>query len=308
MRPILPLKQACRNFLLIAAMGFHVLVFGQIKTVDSGWEFFANPQGRTTEEAKKWVIEQAKIRAMAAVFGTRVKSETVQVTSDNNGEIDGSFTELNVLQVKGEWLETTVCEGPLPEIRDGEIWWSVRVEGKAQPIKESRVDLTLDLCADVLGIEPVTFLEAGDRVRARFQSPVDGHVMFFYLENGTVYALSNNNTEFAEEVEGQREYALFNNESEWLEVEASRQGMKRLARYSWGFKVTNEDMVDAQAMLIGAFATHEFAPPVMNWNEEEQMWSVEEERLERWIKQNAGRSDHFQVQRVPIRIRPKQRY
>ena len=144
--------------MLLGFWGASAVMSGQ-KKVDSGWEYFANPQGRTTEEAKQWVIEQAKIRALAASFGTRVNSETVQVSSDFNGQVDGSFTELNVLQVKGEWLETTLIEGPKPEVRDGEIWWSVRVQGKAQPIKESKVDLQLELCSDVLGLKQVTFLE-----------------------------------------------------------------------------------------------------------------------------------------------------
>jgi|GEM_PF-1770668 len=302
------LQMAFRSFLLLCLIGAGVVSFAQTRKVDSGWEYFANPQGRTTEQAEEWVIEQAKIRAIAAAFGTRINSETVQVSSDFNGQVDGSFTELSVLQVKGEWIETTEIEGPFPEVRDNEIWWSVRVQGKAQPIKEDKVDVVLELCSDVLGLQPVTFLEAGDRVRARFQSPVDGHVMFFYLEKDLVYALSNNNSEFAEEVKGQQVYSLFSNESEWLEVEASQQGLSRMARYAWGFQVTNEDMMDAQAMLIGAFATHGFSPPAMNWQEEEELWTLGKAEFERWVKQNSGRSDHFQIQRVSIRIKPQQRY
>lgn len=307
-RSTFPLKLAQRSFLLLSLIGGNDVLYAQTKKVDSGWEYFANPQGRTTEQAKEWVVEQAKIRAIAAAFGTRINSETVQVSSDFNGQTDGSFTELSVLQVKGEWIETTETEGPFAEVRDNEIWWSVRVQGKAQPIKEDKVDVVLELCSDVLGLRPVTFLEAGDRVRARFQSPVDGHVMFFYLEKDLVYALSNNNSEFAEEVKGQQVYSLFSNESEWLEVEASQQGLNRMARYAWGFQVTNEDKMDSQAILMGAFATHSFAPPAMNWQEEDQMWTLGKEEFERWVKQNSGRSDHFQMQRVSIRIKPQQRY
>lgn len=303
-----PLFLVFRCAFILFFIGGAGIALGQSKKVDSGWEYFANPQGRTTAEAEEWVIEQAKIRALAASFGTRINSETVQVSSDFNGQTDASFTELSVLQVKGEWLETTEIEGPFPEVRDHEIWWSVRVQGKAQPIKESKVDLKLDLCSDVLGLQPVASLKAGDRVRARFQSPVDGHVMFFYLEDDLVYALSNNNVEFAEKVKGQQSYALFNSEAEWIEVEASQQGLQRLARYAWGFQVTNEDMMESQAVLMGAFATHVFAPPVMNWQEEDQMWTLGKEEFDRWVKKNSGRSDHFQIQRASIRIKPKQRY
>ena len=283
-------------------------VLGQIKTVDSGLLVFADPEGRTREQAKQWVVEQAKVRAMANEFGTRVKSETVQVTAESNGQMDDSFTELNVLQVKGEWVETKEIEGPTPEIRDGEIWWAVRVRGKARPLKVSHVELEMDLRSDILGSENVAYLEDGDRLRARFLSPVDGHVMFFYAEDEVVYALSNGHSDFAEAIQGQKAYSLFSSESEWVESGAENEGLDKLSRYAWKFKVTNPQMKESQGMLYGAFATHGFAPPKMDWQASEEMWTMDAEQFDRWFKQNVARSDQFQMERLPIRIRPKQRY
>ena len=39
-------------------------------------------------------------------FGTRVQSESVLSISDVNGEVDEAFTELNVSEVQGEWMQT----------------------------------------------------------------------------------------------------------------------------------------------------------------------------------------------------------
>lgn len=283
-------------------------MYAQIRNVDSGWQLFANPEGRTVEQAKQWAIDQAKIRAIADEFGTRIQSETVQLSSDFNGQTDASFTELNVAQVKGEWVDTKEVEGPVPEVKDGEIWWSVRVQGRARPIRKNQVEFDFGLRADVLGLEAVESLKNGDRLRARFQSPVDGFVMFFYVEAEVVYALSNSQSDFSEAVKGQQVYSLFSSEAEWIAAGGENIGLDRLARYAWGFQVTNETELESQAIVVCAFATHEFAPPVMKRQEKEDIWTIDEERFERWLKQNMSRSDHFQVERLPIRIRTKQRY
>lgn len=282
------------------------LFSGQIRVVDSGIQEFAQPEGRTMEEAKQWVIEQAQIRAMAEEFGMRVQSETVHVVAESNGSLDDSFTELNTSQVQGEWLETKTLEGPTMEVRDGELWWSVRVKGKARPLRKDAVEMDFALVSDLFGLQRIDALGDGERIRARFRVPVDGHVMFFYQESGVVHALSNSDAQLAAAVKGQRTYSLFSTEAEWLEAEGP--SLDRLSRYSWGFKVTNPDMIESTALLVGVFARQAFPPPNMDWNEEDEMWSLDEEAFDRWVKQGAGRLDGFQVERVPIRIQPKTRY
>ena len=162
------------------------------------------------------------------------------------------------------------------------------------------------LVSDLFGLQRIDALGDGERIRARFRVPVDGHVMFFYQESGVVHALSNSDAQLAAAVKGQRTYSLFSTEAEWLEAEGP--SLDRLSRYSWGFKVTNPDMIESTALLVGVFARQAFPPPNMDWNEEEEMWSLAEEAFDRWVKQGSGRLDGFQVERVPIRILPKTRY
>jgi hypothetical protein len=274
--------------------------------VDSGIQEFAHPEGRSPKEAEQWIIEQAQIRAMAAEFGMRVQSESVHLVSESNGTLDDSFTELNVSQVQGEWLETKEIEGPTKMLVDGELWWSVRVKGRARPLRKDAVLMDFALVSDLYGLERVDALMDGDRIRAVFKVPVDGFVMFFHLESDVVHALSNSDSEMSAAVKGQRRYSLFSTESEWLESKGP--SMERLSRYAWGFQVTNPEMVESTAMLIGVFARQAFPPPNMEWSGADEMWSLDEEDFERWIKQGAGRLDGFQVERLPIRIRPKTRY
>jgi hypothetical protein len=281
---------------------------GQVKTVDSGWQEFAFPEGRTLVQAEIWVVEQAKVRAMAAEFGTRVRSETVQVLTDANGQVDQSFSEMSVQQVQGQWLEDGEIEGPYRVCREGDFWFRVRVRGRARADRQEQADIEMDLRADVLCSRAVETLSHGDRLRLRLRSPVDGHVMFFYLEDEQVFALSTDQTEWAVALEGQQVYSLFNSESEWVAADAEALGLRRLSRYAYGFQVSAAEAKETQALLVGAFAPSAFAPPKMDWVEEEKMWTMTEEAFERWLKQNLARTDRFQVERLPIRIQPKQRY
>lgn len=280
----------------------------QVKTVDSDWLELGFPAGRTLEEAEAWAVEQARIKALANAFGTLVNSETVRVQSDYNGKVDDAFTELNVSQVKGEWLETRTVEGPYRECQDGDFILRVRVTGKARSLRSDRVDLEMALRADVRAVQPVVALQDGDRLRLRFSSPVDGYVMFFYVEDGVVYALTNSKADMAASIRGQQVYSLFSTESEWIEAQAGASGLDRLARYAWGFQVTHSGAVDAGALVVGAFSRQGFAPPRMDWNETEGVSTMEESAFERWLKQQGSQSALFQVERLPFRIAAKQRY
>jgi len=281
---------------------------GQVKSVDSDWQEFAFPEGKTLAQAEVWVVEQAKIRAMAAEFGTRVRSETVQVLTDANGQVDQSFSELSVQQVQGQWVEDVELEGPYRECRDGDFWFRVRIRGKARADRQEQADLEMDLRADVACSQAVESLAHGERLRLRFSSPVDGHVMFFYIEEQKVYALSTDQAQWAVALEGQQVYSLFSSESEWVAADAEALGLKRLSRYAYGFQVTASEAKETQALLVGAFAHAAFAPPQMEWDSEDSVWTMTEEAFDRWLKQNLARTERFQVERLPVRIQPKQRY
>ena len=278
------------------------------RTVDSGVLEIAFPDGRTLAEAEQWVVQQARIEALKNAFGMRIQSETVQAQADFDGQVEDAFTELSVEQVKGEWMEDKSIDGPHKFCRDGEFWFKVQVVGKARRNKEEKLDLEMALVRDVQGQEELETLSDGDRVRLRFQSPVDGHVMFFFIEDGVVYDLTLGNTEMATKVDGRQVYSLFSTESEWLASNAEVLSLGRIPRYSFDFYVSSKEGKESLAMVVAAFALSPFAPPSLEFDKSNRVWTMGEENFERWVKQNMNRIEFFQVERQAVRIRPKQRY
>lgn len=278
----------------------------QVRTVDSGELTLSNPSGLTELEAKQWAVEQARIRALANAFGTRVQSESVLSISDVNGEVDEAFTELNVSEVQGEWMQTLEVIGPEPVICDGGICWKVRVRGKAREIKQTRVTLDWDLVSDVAARASVESLMDGDRIRCGFSSPVDGYVLLFYAEAGQVYVLTSDPTAWSIPVKGQQRYALFSREDEFQEAGLVGTSVARLAPYSYGFAADNAGDVDLMGTVIAAFDTERFPPPMVAADGD--IPSLTESEFERWVKRNSGRSEGFQLERHPVRIRAKQKY
>ena len=280
-------------------------LMAQVRNVDSGELSFANPPDMDPETAKEWVLQQARIRAMADEFGTRVRSESVYSVSDANGQVDDAFTELSVSQVKGEWVRTVEETGPTPFVQDGAIWWTVRVQGQATPLRESRVELELTLVEDVQAKVPLDFVMDGDRIRCGFTAPVDGFLLLFYVEKGVVYGLAKDPKAWSVGIEGQKAYSLFTPEHEWR-AELPEGGLPTLKGYDYGFQALNEGDVDVSGMLIAAFGTERFPPPIVEG--EGDISTLGEEAFERWVKRRTGASDAFQLERRPVRIRAKDRY
>jgi len=205
-------------------------------------------------------------------------------------------------------MEDKSIDGPHKFCRDGEFWFRVQVVGKARRNKEEKLDLEMALVRDVQGREELETLSDGDRVRLRFRSPVDGHVMFFFIEDGVVYDLTLGNTEMATKVDGRQVYSLFSTESEWLASNAEVLSLGRIPRYSFDFYVSSKEGKESLAMVVAAFALSPFAPPSLEFDKSNRVWTMGEENFERWVKQNMNRIEFFQVERQAVRIRPKQRY
>ena len=280
-------------------------MLAQTRTVDSGELSLASPADMDFEEAKAWVLKQARIRALANEFGTRVRSESVYSVTDANGEVDDAFTELSVSQVKGEWVRTLEEIGPEPFVKDGGFWWTVRVRGQARPIKESRVELELTLVEDREARVSVEAVMAEARIRCGFISPVDGYLLLFYLEKGTVYALAEDPKVWSVPVEGQTAYSLFTAGHEWRKAGLEGREMPTLKGYDHSLKATNDGDVDLSGMLIAAFSTERFSPPIAEGNED--ISTLREDDFERWVKRKSGASDAFQLERQPVRIRAKKK-
>ena len=70
-------------------------------------------------------------------------------------------------------------------------------------------------------------------------------------------------------------------------------------------KATNDGDVDVSGMLIVAFSTERFSPPIAEGDKD--ISTLREDDFERWVKRKSGASDAFQLERQPVRIRAKKK-
>ena len=75
--------------------------------------------------------------------------------------------------------------------------------------------------------------------------------------------------------------------------------------YDHPLKATNDGDVDLTGMLIAAFSTERFSPPIADGDED--ISTLREDDFERWVKRKSGASDAFQLERQLVRIRAKKK-
>jgi len=275
-------------------------VRSQVQRVDSGELTYRQPTDVTLEQFKGWVLEQARLTALANAFDTHVSSEFVSV--------DGESSYLTTSQVKGEWVETSDTEFE-PILKDGEVWYRVRVVGKARPIADKSVVLEFEVTADVQGQRKIHHLAHDQRLRALFQSPVDGHLMLFYEEDDRVYELSNNGSLDAEPVEGQVAYTLFLKSEEWDRVDLGQWRLGWLDRYSYALHLTNKTAKESAGTVIAVFDRDAFAPPVTGLQNEDDsstaLAGMTSELFQGWIANLKKRRDTFQVEKRRVILLPE---
>ena len=150
------------------------------------------PENVTLEAAKRTALERAKLQAIADAFGTVVSQSNTTFVSNRNGESNTDFFSLGGSEVKGEWIETT--REPVYEIvyEQGMLVVKVQVEGRIREITTAQIDLKVEpLCNGTELKYARTDFKNGDDLYLYFQSPVDGYLAVYLLDEVTqmVYCL-----------------------------------------------------------------------------------------------------------------------
>ena len=183
------------------------------KKVSAEYTYFA-PETMSVEEAKRTALERAKIQAIADEFGTLVSQSTSTVISNKNGETDTQFFSLGGTDVKGEWIET--IGEPVYDIQFEDHFLVVKctVKGKAREIESAKIDFIAKPLRNgtTLKYESTEFKD-GDDLYLYFQSPVDGYLAVYLLDETTqtVYSILPYKSErkSAVQIIGNKEYVFF---------------------------------------------------------------------------------------------------
>lgn len=172
--------------LLVAISMFGQLLAQKVKNISGEYQVRVE-RNQTIEEAYKYVLEQAKIKAMADEFGTSISSSNLTSISNESGG-DGSKTKMNFQSfsdsfVNGEWLETLTPPEYQEHFVNGELWIKCTVHGKAREVNKPVPGFVAEtLTCPRLNCRSTEFRNHED-FYIRFQSPVKGYLSV-YLDDG----------------------------------------------------------------------------------------------------------------------------
>ncbi len=174
-------------FLLCASC----LMAQRVKRVRGEYTYYF-PENVTLEEAKRTALERAQLEAIANEFGTLISQSNTTFVSNVNGKSTSNFFSLSSSDVKGEWIETIGKPVFYIDYDQGMQVVKVSVEGRIREILRTSIDIQAKvLCNGTeLKFEQTNF-RSGDDLYLYFQSPVDGYLAVYLLEEvtQTVYCL-----------------------------------------------------------------------------------------------------------------------
>lgn len=167
---------------MLCGCGF-TLSAQRVKKVSIEYTYHA-PQHISPLDAKRIAVERAKMQAIADEFGTLVQRTNATVTGISNGKSSVDVYSFSESEVKGEWIETIGEPEFLSMTYEQDMLViTVKVEGRVREV----VSATIDMKAKILrnGTEDKfesTEFRSGDDLYLSFQSPVDGYLAVYLLD------------------------------------------------------------------------------------------------------------------------------
>ena len=203
-----------RFLITICLFLFAVNVFAQkTEKVRAEYTYIA-PENISLEEAKRIALERAKIQAIADEFGTIVSQSNTTLVSNRNGESSADFFSLGGSEVKGEWIETIGEPSFNISYEQNMLVVKVIVSGRIREIVSSQVDIKAEVLCNGTDLKFArTDFKNGDDLYIYFQSPVDGYLAVYLLDEASkmVYCLLpyKNSPEAVTSIEHDKPYIFF---------------------------------------------------------------------------------------------------
>ena len=173
-------------FLILPILFFTTVSFAQkTQKVTASYTYYA-PENVTLEEAKRTALDRAKISAIADAFGTLVTQSNSTVMTNQNGQTDSRFFSLGGSEVKGEWIETIKEPEYKISYEVDMLIVSVTVSGRIREITSAGIDIVAKVLRN--GTEEKfesSEFRSGDDMYLYFQSPVDGYLTVYLLDETT---------------------------------------------------------------------------------------------------------------------------
>ena len=172
------------------------------------------PENISLEEAKRIALERAKIQAIADEFGTIVSQNNTTMVSNRNGESSSDFFSLGGSEVKGEWIETIGEPSYDINYEQGMLVVKAIVSGRIREIVSAQIDIKAEVLCNGTDLKFArTDFKNGDDLYLYFQSPVDGYLAVYLLDEVSqmVYCLLpyKSSSEAVTSIEHDKPYIFF---------------------------------------------------------------------------------------------------
>lgn len=171
---------------------FSVVAFAQReKKVRAEYTYYA-PENVSLEEAKRIALERAKMQSIADEYGTVVSQNNTTLVCNRDGKSSADFFSLAESEVKGEWIETINQPEFITSYEQGMLVVKAIVSGRIREIISAQIDIKAEVLCNGTDLKFArTDFKSGDDLYLYFQSPVDGYLTVYLLDEVTqmVYCL-----------------------------------------------------------------------------------------------------------------------
>lgn len=253
------------------------------------------PENISLEEAKRIALDRAKIQAIADEFGTIVSQSNTTLVKNSNGESSTDFFSLGGSEVKGEWIETIGQPEYEISYEQGMLVVKAIVLGRIREIVSAQIDIKAEVLCNGTDLKFArTDFKSGDDLYLYFQSPIDGYLAVYLLDEVTqmVYCLLpyKSSSEAITPIEHDKPYIFF-----------SAEHASANAHLVDEYTMTCYNSVERNIIYV-VFSPKEFAKANSNNVDEMLPQELSFEEFQKWLLRERNRDKGMSVLRESITI------
>lgn len=253
------------------------------------------PENISLEEAKRIALERAKVQAIADEFGTVVSQSNTTLVKNSNGESSTDFFSLGGSEVKGEWIETIGQPEYVISYEQGMLVVKAIVTGRIREIISAQIDIKAEVLCNGTDLKFArTDFKNGDDLYLYFQSPVDGYLTVYLLDEVSqmVYCLLpyKSSSEAVTPIKHDKPYIFFSTEHADTNAHLVDE-----------YTMTCNGSVERNTIYV-VFSPNEFAKANSNNVEELLPQELSFEDFQKWLVKVRNRDKEMNVVKESITI------
>lgn len=177
--------------LFITSLALNCAMAQKIRNA-SGMAQFKLEEDMSKDDLKDKLRHHAIVNAIEREYGTYVTQESFVDVDDGNT----SFRIFGKTTIRGEWLKTTdeVFKEEMRKSKDGrrrkhELWMSLKIEGRVRELSQPEIEFNYFTTNCKKSVCKTGVFENGDPMYFHFNTPIDGYLSIYVVENGNAFRL-----------------------------------------------------------------------------------------------------------------------